>query len=91
MKRQSTPAVRKLYIDGVNPDSFDPNPGDKDAEPTYTEDNISEVRAKIAANTQAKKDFDGKAAENDTSWWAVPTSLLQLLQTRKRMTGVNLF
>lgn len=69
MKRQSTPAVRKLYIEGVNPDSFDPNPGDKDAEPTYTEDNISEARAKIAANAQAKKDFDGKAAENDTSWW----------------------
>ena len=69
MKRQSTPAVRKLYIEGVNPDSFDPNPGEKDAEPTYTEDNISEARAKIAANAQAKKDFDGKAAENDTSWW----------------------
>lgn len=69
MKRQGTPAVRKLYIEGVNPDSFDPNPGDKDAEPTYTEDNISEARAKIAANAQAKKDFDGKAAENDTSWW----------------------
>ena len=69
MKRQGTQAVRKLYIEGVNPDSFDPNPGDKDAEPTYTEDNISEARAKIAANTQAKKDFDGKAAENDTSWW----------------------
>ncbi len=69
MKRQGTPAVRKLYIEGVNPDSFDPNPGDKDAEPTYTEDNISEANAKIAANAQAKKDFDGKAAENDTSWW----------------------
>lgn len=69
MKRQSSPMVRKLYLDGINPDSFDPNPGDKEAKPTYTEDNISEARAKIAANTQAKKDFDGKAAENDTSWW----------------------
>ncbi|MFQ9889241.1 MAG: hypothetical protein ACLRWM_01440 [Streptococcus sp.] len=63
MKRQSTPAVRKLYIEGVNPDSFDPNPKDKDAEPTYTEDNISEARAKIAANTQAKKDFDSGCKE----------------------------
>lgn len=70
MKRQSTPVVRKLYIDVINRESFDPNPKDKDAEPTYTEDNISEARAKIAANTQAKKDFDGKAASNDnTDWW----------------------
>lgn len=70
MKRQSTPVVRKLYIDVINRESFDPNPKDKDAEPTYTEDNISEARAKIAANTQAKKDFDGKAAGNDnTDWW----------------------
>lgn len=70
MKRQSTPVVRKLYIDVINRDSFDPNPKDKDADPTYTEDNISEARAKIAANAQAKKDFDGKAAGNDnTDWW----------------------
>lgn len=70
MKRQSTPVVRKLYIDVINRESFDPNPKDKDAEPTYTEDNISEARAKIAANAQAKKDFDGKAAGNDnTDWW----------------------
>ena len=70
MKRQSTPVVRKLYIDVINRESFDPNPKDKNAEPTYTEDNISEARAKIAANTQAKKDFDGKAAGNDnTDWW----------------------
>lgn len=70
MKRQSTPVVRKLYIDVINRESFDPNPKDKDAEPTYTEDNISEARAKIAANTQAKKDFDGKAAGNEnTDWW----------------------
>lgn len=70
MKQQSTPVVRKLYIDVINRESFDPNPKDKDAEPTYTEDNISEARAKIAANAQAKKDFDGKAAGNDnTDWW----------------------
>ena len=70
MKRQSTPVVRKLYIDGINPESFDPNPNDRDATPTYNEDNISEAIAKIRNAEQAKKDFDGKAAEeNASSWW----------------------
>lgn len=70
MKKQSSPVVRKLYLDGIEAATFDPDPKNRDAEPTYTEDNISEAIAKIRNAAQAKKDFDGKAAEEDAaSWW----------------------
>ena len=72
MERQSSPVTRKLYLDGIDSDSFDPNLKDRDATPTYTEDNIAAAVVKIAANEQAKKDFDGKASDGEkeaAAWW----------------------
>lgn len=70
MKRQVSPVTRKLYLKGINGDSFDPALNDRDATPTYTEDAIVEALAKIAANEQAKKDYNGKAGEKEAGdWW----------------------
>ena len=70
MKRQASPVTRKLYLKGINADSFDPSLTDRDATPTYTEELIAAAKAKIAANEQAQKDFDGKAGEKEAAaWW----------------------
>lgn len=70
MKRQVSPVTRKLYLKGINGDSFDPSLKDRDTTPTYSEDAIAVALAKIAANNQAKNDYDGKAAEKEAAdWW----------------------
>ena len=63
MELQKAPTIRKLYIDGVEPKSFDTN--------VYSEEKIAQALAKIAASNTAKSDFGDKpkaTAAADDDW-----------------------